>query len=224
VLHHAARKKWCEKPVIARPKEPKGRVRWVTYEEAEQLIAAAAPHLRPLVIFLLCTGARLSEALYLDWRDVDLSGGHVVFHDTKNGESRGVPLHPRAVAALANLSGTARARCSAGPAGKIKKTGRLWLPTRTARAPAAARSRPPGRACSSAPDLRLHPARLPPHLGDVALRENRDLTALMELGGWKSADMVLRYAHVNTSHLAGSIGRIWGLQGDDLLLREQRKR
>lgn len=45
-------------------------------------------------------------------------------------------------------------------------------------------------------------------------RENRDLGALMELGGWKSAAMVMRYAHVNTSHLAGSVHRIWGNTGD----------
>jgi integrase len=34
---------------------------------------------------------------------------------------------------------------------------------------------------------------------------NRDIIALMKLGGWKSEKMVLRYAHVNVSHLAGSI-------------------
>ena len=75
VLHHAAGKGWCAKPVIARPKQPAGRVRWITHEEAERLIAAAAPHIRPLVVFLLGTGARVSEALYLEWRDVNLSLG-----------------------------------------------------------------------------------------------------------------------------------------------------
>ena len=45
-------------------------------------------------------------------------------------------------------------------------------------------------------------------------RANRDLTALMELGGWKSVSMVMRYAHVNTSHLAASIGEIWGKSGE----------
>jgi integrase len=44
-------------------------------------------------------------------------------------------------------------------------------------------------------------------------RENRDLSGLMELGGWKSPAMVMRYAHVNTSHLAGSVAKIWGLPG-----------
>jgi integrase len=61
VLHHAAKRKLCAKPVVERPKQPNGIVRWITFEEAERLIAACAKHLRPLVLFLLGTGARMSE-------------------------------------------------------------------------------------------------------------------------------------------------------------------
>jgi integrase len=57
----------------------------------------------PLVTFLLYTGARVSEALYLDWREVDLARRRVVFLDTKNGEDRGVPLHDRVFEVLANF-------------------------------------------------------------------------------------------------------------------------
>ena len=103
VKHYGAEHGLCDYPRIRRPEQPKGRVRWLQPEEAEQLIDACAAHMQPLVTFLLYTGARLSEALYLDWRDVDLSRRHVSFTDTKNGESRGVPLHDRVVAALGNL-------------------------------------------------------------------------------------------------------------------------
>lgn len=68
------------------------------------LIAGCAPHLAPLVTFMLFTGCRVGEALALDWRDVDLSRAHASFLDTKNGDRRGTPLHPRAVAALAGLT------------------------------------------------------------------------------------------------------------------------
>jgi integrase len=37
---------------------------------------------------------------------------------------------------------------------------------------------------------------------------NRDLPALMTLGGWKSEKMVLRYTHVNVGHLAQSIAAL----------------
>ena len=69
------------------------------------LIAAAASHLKPLLTFLLCTGARLSEAVYLEWRDVDLIGARAIFWPdrTKSKRRRNVHLPPRIIAALANL-------------------------------------------------------------------------------------------------------------------------
>jgi integrase len=89
---------------IRRLKPPPGVVRWLTPDdEAPRLIEACAPHLRPLVIFELFTGARIGEALWLDWRCVDLKRAHVSFPETKNGEPRGVPLHRDLVAELANL-------------------------------------------------------------------------------------------------------------------------
>ena len=104
ILNHAAMHGLCTVPVVARPKSPAGKIRWITEEEAERLIHSAAPHLRPLLVFLLYTGARCGEALWLDWSDVNLAKAHVTFGKTKNGEPRGVPLHPRVVAALASLS------------------------------------------------------------------------------------------------------------------------
>jgi integrase len=105
ILHHAARRGWCPPPIIERPAMPPGRIRCLPIDEADCLIMACSDHLRPLVIFMLYTGARTGEALWLDWRDVDLSRAHVQFPKTKNGDARGVPLHPRVVAALANLEG-----------------------------------------------------------------------------------------------------------------------
>ncbi len=226
VLHHAARKKWCERPVIARPAVPRGRVRWITYEEADRLIEAASPHLRPLVIFLLCTGARLSEALYIDWRQVDLSAGHVMLLNeesggvgTKNGESRGVPLHPRAVAALANLEHRRGAvfRCPV----KGKKAKNPTAEERKYGAPYVQRQGGGGQLRTSwgtmlkragLEDFTPHDCR---HTWATwHYRENRDLAKLMELGGWKSPGMVMRYVHVNTSHLAASINRLWGNHGE----------
>ena len=86
VLNHAAERGLCACELIERPEQLKGRIRWLTFEEAERLLDACSPHLRPLVMFLLGTGARLSEALYLEWREADLPRvHHVVFLDTKNG-------------------------------------------------------------------------------------------------------------------------------------------
>jgi integrase len=68
---------------IRRPKAPPGIVRWLTQNEAKRLIAACSPHLRPLVMFLLHTGARIGEALWLDWRCVDLTRACLVPQNEK---------------------------------------------------------------------------------------------------------------------------------------------
>lgn len=221
VLHHAARKGWCAKPVIARPKgHDKERVRWITYDEAERLIGAAAPHLRPLVVFLLSTGARLSEALYLEWADVDLSRAHVTFRPTdargiKTDEARGVPLPPRAVAELANVPWDKGGFVFRKPAGKIRKAGRVWLPYES-------RDGEGGGQVKTAWAGMLRRAgvtNFTPHdcrhtWATWHYIANRDVGALMRLGGWKTPAMVFRYTHINAADLAPSQAALWGKDGE----------
>ncbi len=127
IITHAAKRGRAERPAFSRPRQPRGRVRWLTYDEADRLIAACSPHLQPIVEFLFYTGARVGEALALDWRDVDLARAHCAFLDTKNGERRGIPLHPRALAALANprikSGGKPRHSVMAGPPGTPESGG-----------------------------------------------------------------------------------------------------
>jgi integrase len=195
VLNHAAKRGLCAKRVIERPAQPEGRIRWITFEEADRLLAACSDHLRPLVMFLLGTGARMSEALYLDWRDVDLIRGHVAFIDTKNGEARGVPLHPRITNELRKLPHREGAvfRTPAGRPYAKKESGGGQI--KTAFKGACRRA---GIADFSPHDCRHTWA-------SWHYAANRDLLALMKLGGWKSERMVLRYAHVNVSQLAPTI-------------------
>jgi integrase len=225
IITHAAKRKLAERPSFERPTQPKGRVQWLTHEEADRLIEACAPHLKPIVTFLFYTGARVSEALTLDWRDVDLKRSHVVFLDdpsvgrsTKNGESRGIPLHPRAWAALANLK---------------HREGPVFLrparrPNRNADEPKLKRRLTPGAmvpyepkdgeggqiktafkgACARAKIKNFHPHDCRHTWATWHYSANRDLRALMELGGWKTMSMVQRYTHINADHLAASVLRI----------------
>jgi integrase len=110
VLTWAAKRKWCDVPHFERPKYDDRRRRWVNREEAERLLGAASPHLRPLLLFLMFSGARIGEAVRLEWCDVDLGARWMVFRNTKNGEDRGVPIHRDLVAALANLPGNRTGR------------------------------------------------------------------------------------------------------------------
>jgi integrase len=205
VLHHAARRGWCPRPFIQRPGAGTNRMRWISVEEADKLIASSAAHLRPLLIFLLYTGARVGEALWLDWCDVDLDRAHATFPKTKNGEARGVPLHPRVIAALKRLShrdgqifrrpdGRAYARPKGGEdhsAGSRIKTAS-------------------NGACRRAGIEDFHPHDLRHTWATWHYQANRDLGALQRLGGWKSVRMVMRYAHTNVAELSHTINALSG--------------
>lgn len=205
VLHHAAKRGWCEVPKLDRPSEPPGRVRWITKTEAEALLSACAPHLRPLVMFLLYTGARVGEALWLDWKMVSLERAHVSFTDTKNGTSRGVPLHPVLVGALSANTvrvGEVFRRPDGRPFSPLNEQddGDTSAGGRIKKAFASAVKRAGLR------DFRPHDCR---HTWATwHYQANHDLGALQALGGWKTLSMVMRYAHTNVQEHAATIQRI----------------
>lgn len=103
ILTHAAKRGWCDRPAFDRPRQPKGRTSWMTPTQAQSLLLHCADHLRPLLVFLLGTGARMSEGLYLDWRDVDLRRSVAILRDTKNGKDRPASMPSGVVAALSAL-------------------------------------------------------------------------------------------------------------------------
>lgn len=90
---------WLESnPVskIKKPKEPRGRVRFLDDEERSRLMEACKESANKVlylcVILALSTGMRKSELLGLQWKDIDLKKGNIILHETKNGERRRVPL------------------------------------------------------------------------------------------------------------------------------------
>ncbi|MBN8992452.1 MAG: site-specific integrase [Rhizobiales bacterium] len=192
----------CSPIKFKRPKMPKGRVRWITHAEADRLLKACSDALRPLVAFLLYTGARAGEALWLDWRFVDLKRAQVQFLDTKNGTDRGVPLHPALVAILANLShreGEVFRKANGMPYAYLDEDNDLDRS-------AGSRIKKGFKAsCKRAGIDNFTPHDCRHTWATWHYQENRDLNLLMHLGGWSSLSMVLRYAHVNVAHAAPSI-------------------
>jgi integrase len=207
VMRHAGRRQWCAPLLLERPASPEDRVRWLTLEEANRLIECCNKHLRPLVIFLLYTGARAGEALWLDWRNVDLTRGHVVFPKTKNGEARGVPLHQRVVTALANLSHR-ESEVFRRPDGVPYER-----PDPESEEDTSAGSRIATAfrgACNRARIMDFHPHDCRHTWATWHYWANRDLGALKRLGGWKTDRMVLRYAHTNVEEHKHTIDRLPG--------------
>ena len=102
-LLHIARDEWQWIDVIPKIRLLSGeaeRDRWLTQDEADRLIAAAAPHLKALIRFALATGCRAREITGLEWDRVDLQRRTAWLNQTKNGTPRGVPLNRDAVEVL----------------------------------------------------------------------------------------------------------------------------
>lgn len=202
VLKHAG----IAKP-IKRRREPAARVRFLTEPEARRLIDACVKwqkHLRPLVAFLLFTGARSGEALALDWRDVDLSRRQVTFRaeTTKARRSRTVPLAGPAFEALANL----RHRT-----GAVFRNMHGHAYTRTANGNPIKKAF--DSVCARAKIANFTPHDLRHTWATWHYRANRDLIGLQQLGGWASLAMVQKYAHVDAdAHREGveKLGENWG--------------
>ncbi|MGH8510150.1 MAG: site-specific integrase, partial [Gammaproteobacteria bacterium] len=103
-------------------KEPEGRVRWLTTEEAEKLVTAAemepkAPHLAAFIRLALNTGCRSGELLGLEWTRVDFQGSliHLEARHIKAGKRRSVPLNEGAREALIDRARFRSEHCPGSP-------------------------------------------------------------------------------------------------------------
>ncbi len=74
-------------------KTPPGRLRYLSSEEYQTLIASCSQHLKSIVITAVHSGMRKGEILGLKWEQVDLKHGFILLDNTKNGERREIPIN-----------------------------------------------------------------------------------------------------------------------------------
>lgn len=186
VLRHAGAAIQLRRPAGAAGNR---RVRWIQPDEAFTLLKSAKeahPRFGALLTFLLYTGVRLSEALRLNWEDVDLDAASAVIGKTKNGDPVAVHLPAPALDALKGIDRRE------GKVFRLTKSGRLYDLLREATK-------------ASGVDL---PERSAFHI----LRHTHatwrrrytgaDTTALMATGLWKSANSARVYEHFDVSEEA----------------------
>lgn len=92
---------------IKRETEPRGRVRYLNKDENEKLLTECKKISNELYLFVLIaitSGARYSEILNLQWKNIDFTNKQYHFINTKNGEDRGVPIVSVAFKELKNFS------------------------------------------------------------------------------------------------------------------------
>lgn len=171
----------------------KAEPRWLTPAEFSRLEAELPEHLKLAARFAVLTGLRMRAMLSLRWDQVDLDRGRawVSSRDMKGKASHGLPLAPDAVALLRGIE----------LAGDYVFT---WRGKRIDDCNTRAFQEAVKRA-GVAP-LRWHDLR---HTwASWAIQEGATLQQVMQLGGWKSLSMVMRYAHLAPDHLAEAAARV----------------
>lgn len=203
VMLHAHRRGWGPAPAFDVPRIKRTAPAFLTPVQAEALIACAAPHLQPLLRFLLCAGCRLGEALKLDWRSVDLMGARATLWEgeTKSGERRVIDLVPVAVATLEGI---------AHRTGPVFLTGKL-KPYRASEDGGGQIKKAWATACRNAGLDGISPHCTRHSWASWHYALHRDLLRLRSDGGWATTLLVERYAHLLPAGEEGAIRSFWGL-------------
>jgi integrase len=189
-LFNFARSDWgmesLQNPValVSKPKTEKGRERRLEESEEEKLLKAAPDNFKPVIRFALATAMRREEIASLKWKNVNFGNRSILLTDTKNNETRTVPLSAEAINILQNIPKKEEQEFVFG-IGAQHITNTMV------------------EACKKAgiENLRFHDLR---HEATSRFFENTDLD-LMEIRaitGHKTLNMLLRYTHLRTARLA----------------------
>ena len=180
---------------VTKPREPRGRVRFLSDEERVRLLESckesSSPYLYPVVVLALSTGMRSGEIMGLTWDNVDLNRGRAILHETKNGERRAVALKGHALELLKEL-------------GKVRRIdSNLLFPAKETKTTKPIDLRKPWEAAvqkTELHDFRFHDLR---HSAASYLAMNgASLAEIAEVLGHKTLQMVKRYAHLSEGHTA----------------------
>jgi integrase len=195
---------WCHENTakkLSKLPESRGRTRFLEDSERDALLEACRSSdckiLYPLVITALATGARRSELLRLHWSDVSFDRKTLTFVDTKNDETRSVPLPEQVVEQLRQLS---KVRNIDDDKVFPITPDQLRYPWRKALKAADIK------------DFRYHDLRH--SCGSYLAQANYSSIAIAEILGHKTLAMAKRYSHLAESHTRAALedvaGRIFG--------------
>jgi len=180
---------WIDRaPKIRLYKEAKRRVRWISPEQANKLLQELPLHQRDIALFALSTGLRQGNVLGLTWEQVDLKRqtAWIPGDMAKGKEDIHISLSQFSVELLQRQVGKHEERVftyAGKPVGQINT--RAWR---------KALKR------VGIENFRWHDLR---HTwASWLVQSGTPMYDLQEMGGWKSSEMVRRYAHLAPAQMA----------------------
>lgn len=205
--------KWIEKsPVIKVPQERNKRVRWLEPAEAKRLIEECPEPLKSTVEFALATGLRRSNIVDLKWQQIDLQRkvAWIYPEESKSGRAIGVALNEMAESVLKRQIGRHHNWVFVHTESVKRNDGTTTASIRKMRVDSNTAWRAALKR-AGIEDFRFHDLR---HTwASWLIQAGVPLSALQEMGGWESIEMVQRYAHLAPNHLtehARQIDAIFG--------------
>lgn len=200
VLNHAKRVGWLDTvPPMPRMKEPPGRLRFLTRAEADKLLAhlrsrPMCQHVADMAEFSLLTGLREGNVTGLEWSRVALDQrlAWIPAEQSKSGSSVTVPLNAAAIEILRRWEGKHPRWVFVFRGKRLRKAGHDGFRQSVA-------------ACGLK-DVTFHTLR---HTwASWHAINGTPMIILKELGGWKTMQMVERYAHLSPEHLHEFAGNV----------------
>ena len=185
------------------------RVRFLSKEDRDRLIAAYAPHVRPIITMLAFHGPRLQTALQMQWgvEGLDIKEETIRLNHSKNAVIRSVPMHPRVMDALRPIWED-RGRPLKGHV-FLNRFGKPYQDTRKTKIPGGNPIKNQhAAACKRVEieDFTIHDWRH--HWASHCVMAGIDLITIMNMGGWKSLRMVQRYSSVSVEHMREAINKL----------------
>lgn len=171
---------------------PEDWIKWVI----PQMVHDGHPALAALILFMTTTAARVSEALRVEWRDVNLETGEALLRQTKGkrgGNPRLVKLAPSLVAAMHVLAG-------GKPINWL--TGRVFTYANRSSVEHLLKRRCAvhGKPYYSSHQWGRHA------FAERLLRMNKSLVMVKEAGGWRSLQVLVdNYGHLERTHVSETI-------------------
>jgi integrase len=177
-------KKMNSQPIkLEKYKTEETKITWHNNTEFDLLLSNAGK-LRPLVCFLYYTGCRISEAINLQWSDIDYEEKLISVYMSKTKKYKYIYIHPKLKKELGKP----------GQGKVFHYTTRFGI--RSAWKTMEARS-----------GIKTHPHKFR-HTFATRVLKNSDISTLMSLGGWSSEKMALRYAKVVDTRKVDAIKKL----------------
>jgi integrase len=178
-------------------KIPKYFPRVLSVEEFERLYSSASVHFKPVLLCAYLTGMRKGEIARLMWEDVDLKDRYLIVKESKNGESRTIPLHSRLISTLLELKDKSEnPYVFTTPEGNAYISDSAWK-----RAFYTALKK------SGIGKCRFHDLRHS-FCSNLIVGEKEDFVTVMELTGHKDMRMLKRYSHTRESAKRSAIDKL----------------